>query len=161
LQAKLMVGAVGDQHEEDADRTAEQVMGMPAPSADQVVQRKCELCEEAEKEKKEEGSPVQRKAAAAGGATSGEAPASVPEVLRSSGARLDMEARAFMEPRFGRSFGEVRVHTDEAAARSAAEIGAAAYTVGAHIGFGAGRYAPATDAGRRLLARELTHVEQQ
>ncbi|MEP7218693.1 MAG: DUF4157 domain-containing protein [Bacteroidota bacterium] len=58
-------------------------------------------------------------------------------------------------------FGHVRVHTDSAAAESAAAVNALAYTVGNHIVFGAGRYAPADAGGRSLLAHELTHVAQQ
>jgi len=55
----------------------------------------------------------------------------------------------------------VRVHTDAKAEASARMIGASAYTVGSHVVFGAGRYAPASAAGRRLIAHELVHVLQQ
>jgi len=58
-------------------------------------------------------------------------------------------------------FTNVRVHTDEKAAQSARAVNALAYTVGNHIVFGAGQYAPARAEGRRLLAHELTHVIQQ
>ena len=54
-----------------------------------------------------------------------------------------------------------RVHTNDRAARSAAELDAVAYTAGNHVVFARGRYQPATDEGRRLLAHELTHVAQQ
>jgi len=40
-------------------------------------------------------------------------------------------------------------------------VDARAYTVGRHIVFGEGQYAPGTSSGRRLLAHELTHVVQQ
>jgi hypothetical protein len=40
-------------------------------------------------------------------------------------------------------------------------VDALAYTVGEHVVFGAGQYAPGTSAGRSLLAHELTHVTQQ
>jgi len=40
-------------------------------------------------------------------------------------------------------------------------VNAQAYTAGHHIVFGAGRFAPHTDAGHRLLAHELAHVVQQ
>lgn len=59
------------------------------------------------------------------------------------------------------SFEHVRVHTDERAAQSARSVGALAYTVGNHVVFGAGQYAPATPAGRELLAHELVHTIQQ
>jgi hypothetical protein len=55
----------------------------------------------------------------------------------------------------------VRVHTDARAGDSARAIHADAYTVGHHIVFGQGKFAPDTDSGRRLLAHELTHVAQQ
>jgi hypothetical protein len=85
----------------------------------------------------------------------------VNEVLSSSGRSLDPQARDFFEPRFGRDFSAVKVHTDAAAAESALAVSARAYTFGHHIVFGEGQYSPATDAGRRLLAHELTHVVQQ
>ena len=69
--------------------------------------------------------------------------------------------RAFFEPRFGQDLSHVRVHTDGAAQQSARDVNALAYTVGPHVVFGAGRYAPGTLDGQRLLAHELTHVVQQ
>lgn len=68
--------------------------------------------------------------------------------------------RAFFEPRFGRSFEAVRIHTDPTAARLAAALSARAFTLGRSIVF-ADQYAPGTDAGRRLLAHELVHTIQQ
>jgi hypothetical protein len=81
-------------------------------------------------------------------------------VLRSPGEALPPEVRERFEFRLGRDFSGVRVHSDDDAARSATEIGAAAYAVGPHIAFGAGRYAPGTATGQRLLAHELAHVAQ-
>jgi hypothetical protein len=74
---------------------------------------------------------------------------------------LDARSRAFMEPRFGRSFADVRVFTEGDAAASARWMAADAYTVDRSIVFAPGRYAPETHAGRTLLAHELTHVLQQ
>ncbi|HEX7318188.1 MAG TPA: DUF4157 domain-containing protein [Pyrinomonadaceae bacterium] len=95
------------------------------------------------------------------GVTQGDASPLVGEVLRGSGRPLDVETRAFMEPRFGHDFGRVRVHTDGRAAESARAVGAHAYTVGRDVVFGAGQYRPGTAEGRKLLAHELTHVVQQ
>lgn len=92
---------------------------------------------------------------------SADAVAIVPEVLRSSGQPLDPATRTFMESRFGHDFSRVRVHTDAAAAASAQTVGASAYTVGRHLAFDQGFYAPHTPQGRRLLAHELAHVVQQ
>jgi hypothetical protein len=66
-----------------------------------------------------------------------------------------------MESRFGHDFSRVRVHDDTRAAESASAVAARAYTVGEHMVFGAGMYAPGSADGRRLLAHELTHVVQQ
>ena len=88
-------------------------------------------------------------------------PPIVHEVLRSPGQPLDPATRAFMEPRFGHDFSQVRVHTDERAAESAQAVNALAYTVGRNVVFGSRHYAPQTSAGQRLLAHELTHVTQQ
>jgi hypothetical protein len=66
-----------------------------------------------------------------------------------------------MEQRFGYDFSRVRIHADAAAARSAQDVHAHAYTVGQDVVFGAGRFTPDTYDGRRLLAHELTHVIQQ
>ncbi|MFF7967511.1 DUF4157 domain-containing protein [Streptomyces sp. NPDC007903] len=80
----------------------------------------------------------------------------VHDVLRSSGRPLEPGVRAEMESRFGGTdFGDVRVHKDAAAQRSAAEIGARAYTSGRHIVIGE------NGSDKHTLAHELTHVVQQ
>jgi hypothetical protein len=84
-------------------------------------------------------------------------PDSVHEVLNSNGRPLDPQTRSFMESRFGQSFSQVRVHTDEKAAESAKALHARAFTVGSNIVFAGANVErdPAT------LAHELTHVVQQ
>jgi hypothetical protein len=88
-------------------------------------------------------------------------PPIVHDVLRSPGQPLHAATRVDMEGRFGHDFSGVRVHTDPRAAASARAVDAQAYTVGNHIAFGHGRFAPSTTEGRKLLAHELTHVAQQ
>ena len=88
-------------------------------------------------------------------------PASVDRVLSSPGRPLESGVRLDMERRFGHDFSGVRVHADQAAQQSALDLDAHAYTIGHNIVFGAGRFAPTTREGRRLLAHELTHVVQQ
>ena len=56
-------------------------------------------------------------------------PPIVNEVLRSPGQPLDEATGAFMEPRFGHDFSQVRVHTDAKAIESARTVNALAYTV--------------------------------
>jgi len=66
-----------------------------------------------------------------------------------------------MEGRLGHSFSDVRVHTGEAAHNSAMSVNAHAYTVGSNIVFQRDKYDPGSDAGRTMIAHELTHVVQQ
>jgi hypothetical protein len=75
-------------------------------------------------------------------------------VLASAGRPLAASVRRDMESGFGADFSNVRVHTDAVAQRSAAEIGARAYTSGEHIVI-------AGEADQHTLAHELTHVVQQ
>ena len=88
-------------------------------------------------------------------------PKAVEEVLRSPGRPLEPGVKERMESHFGHDFSRVRVHTDPRAAESARAVSANAYAVGQHVAFAAGRYAPGTPAGDRLLAHELAHVRQQ
>src|SRR5258708_1566637 len=124
----------------------------------------CEACHRREREqherddKKKQG--VQRSAAGRAPAAS-TAPPAVSRVLNSPGRPLDASTRSFMEPRFGRDFTSVRVHTGPQAAESARAVNAHAYTVGQNIVFDHGKFDPATQPGRHLLAHELAHTVQQ
>ncbi|MFF7528469.1 DUF4157 domain-containing protein [Streptomyces bobili] len=79
----------------------------------------------------------------------------VNQVIASPGSPLPTPVRQDMESRLGADFTDVRLHTDATARRSAAEVGARAYTSGSHIVIGDGGADPHT------LAHELTHVIQQ
>jgi hypothetical protein len=85
----------------------------------------------------------------------------VHDVVGSGGRPLEPEVRDDMESRLGHDFGDVRVHDDGAAHDSARSVNAHAYTVGSDIVFQRDRYDPGSDAGRTMLAHELTHVVQQ
>lgn len=143
LQAKLAIGASDDPLEQEADRVADQVLAMPENSTVSSAPPR-----------------IQRYTGQATGET-GTAPASVDRVLASSGRPLDATLQQDMEQRFGHDFSRVRVHSGSEAEQSARDVSAQAYTVGNNVVFGAGRFAPETQAGRRLLAHELTHVVQQ
>jgi hypothetical protein len=83
------------------------------------------------------------------------------DALYSAGRPLDAATRFFMEPRFGRDFSDVRVHTDARADAAATAAGARAFTVGSDIVFRQGEFSEQTGAGRALLAHELAHTIQQ
>lgn len=160
IQAKLTVNQPGDVYEQEADRVADQIVSA-APAG--RVQRKCAACagggppcphcaeEERLQAKEKPGSTPQVSSKAAAQIAS----------LRGGGQPLSPAVRAFFEPRLGRDFGGVRIHTDGPAAESARAINTRAYTAGQDVAFGAGEYAPESREGRKLLAHELTHVVQQ
>ncbi|MES4888737.1 DUF4157 domain-containing protein [Streptomyces sp. NPDC096012] len=80
----------------------------------------------------------------------------VHDVLRRPGSPLDDGVRTEMEARFGGAdFSGVRVHTGRLARRSAAEVGARAFTSGRHVVVGSG------GADKHTLAHELGHYLQQ
>lgn len=144
LQPKLAVSPPDDVYEQEADRVANQVLTGRVPLAlDTQV-------------------PVIQRFTEGPSRGAGEiAPDGVNSVLASPGSQLAEHLRNDMEFRFGRNFSHVRIHTNDAAGRSAAQVHARAYTVGNHIVFARGRFAPNTAMGRRLLAHELVHVVQQ
>lgn len=142
VQTKLALGRPDDAYEREAERVSDAVS---QPTAGHSVARVAPR--------------IQRLASGAGETSA--VPASVERTLSGSGRPLDPQARATLEPRFGVSFADVKVHDDGPAADSAREIGAHAYTRGSDIVFGAGKYRPQASDGLHLLAHELTHVVQQ
>jgi hypothetical protein len=93
--------------------------------------------------------------------TDSEADRGINGAVRSPGSPLDAQTRSFFEPRFGRDLSNVRIHADAAAGESAQSIQARAYALGNHVVFGPGHYDPDSNAGRSLLAHELSHTIQQ
>ena len=157
-QTRLTVNTPGDAYEQEADRVATQVLRMSdeevlTARAGEGIQRLTSEEEEEEllQAKEESGATPQ---------VTPETQAAI-DAMRGGGAPLDPTARAFMEPRFGHDFSQVRVHTDTRAATVARSLDALAFTVGNDIAFAPGQYRPGSDEGRALLAHELTHTLQQ
>ena len=167
IQAKLSVSQPHDPDEQEADRVADHVMRMADPgpigSSPGVIHRKCAACAAggATCPKCEEEEKIKRKEMP--GHTPHASPAVHTQIaaLRGGGQPLAPSVRAFFEPRFGRDFSGVRVHTGGAAAESAKAIQAKAFTAGQDIAFGSGQFAPESQDGKRLLAHELVHTIQQ
>ncbi|MGE7414690.1 eCIS core domain-containing protein [Methylobacterium tarhaniae] len=172
VQRRAIRRQTSDRFEIEADRTADLVM-RPAPpvaapsiqpvgpSAGAAVQRATEdeQAEEAEGQAVDAEFGIQAKGGNEGGDAGG-GPA--PFVVGGGGGHpLPAQQRAFLEPRFGRDLGAVRVHTGSQADASARSLGALAYTQGSHVVFRSGEYSPASETGGWLLAHELTHVAQQ
>jgi hypothetical protein len=139
---------------------------MPATSG--FLQRKCACgihamggqCEECKKKKGLlERASLSPRGRGIGG--EGQAPPLVHEVLRSPGQPLDAGTRAYMEPRFGHDFSQVRLHTDAKAAESARAVNAIAYTVGRDVVMQPDQQMQSGQSSQLLLAHELAHVVQQ
>jgi hypothetical protein len=145
IQTKLAINPPDDYNEQAAEQMAEQIMRLPTGSE----QRTGFAVQPA----------TQRQAAST--TTAGLAPPIVQETLQTAGQPLAPAVRAWLEPRFGHDFSQVRIHTDQRAATSAQAIQARAYTVHEDIVFAPGQFAPWTSTGRRLLSHELAHVVQQ
>ncbi len=169
LRAKLKIGRPGDIYEQEADRVTEQVMKMHEPPASKEtkvseltactpVQRRCFECKP---KKEEEEEVIQAKE------DSGSTPEVTSELessisaIRGDGQPLPTSTRAFMEARFGADFSGVRLHTGTEAAQLNHAIDAKAFTHGQDIYLGQGNSNFESNAGKQLLAHELTHTIQQ
>ncbi len=167
IRPKLTLGKPNDIHEQDADRMADQVMSIPdaalgrprstVNTGNEEIQRKpngpfaaTPSCGE------EETVRCSRDPEGAGSAD--QSREFRIESLACSGEPLPSSVLAFFEPRFGRDFSRVRVHANAKADADARALNAHAFTVGRNIVFGAGRYAPQSGEGKRLLAHELAHL---
>jgi Domain of unknown function (DUF4157) len=158
VQRKATVSTSGDPHEREADEIADKVMRMAEPasigSSPVAVQRKCAACEDEEK-------TVQAKRAPSAKAEGELDAGAAVRATERGGEPLPSAVRSYFEPRFRQDFSHIRVHTDATAVESARAVKSLAYTVGNHVVFGAGQFAPGTPTGQRLLAHELVHTIQQ
>lgn len=166
MQAKLEVGPSHDAFEREADAVADHVVRMSAGEAATAppipftprpvrIQRECAACEEEREE-------LQRDVEGSGRPMiDGGFEQRLSSLRRRGGEPLAPGPRDFMETRFGRDLGHIRVHTRDHAAALAEQVRAKAFTLGHDIVFGRGQYRPDVPTGQRLLAHELTHTLQQ
>ena len=162
FQPKLTVNQPNDRYEQEADAMADKVIRMkddenrqafffkPAPITS--IQKKCEHCEEEEKK-------MQRKESNNNATVTSSNENYINSL--SGGKPLNESEKNFFESGIGYDFSKVRLHNDARANESAKSLNALAYTNGNNIVFGPGQYHPGTNAGKKLLAHELTHVVQQ
>ena len=146
----LRVSAPGDAAEVEACQVARRIVSLPAAAA----LRPASVL----------GPPTLQRASPGRGPTLASPTRPQPTAVRppaAGGEPLPEAVRLDMEARFAADFSAVRIHREARAARAAAGLAAAAFTVGSQIHFGAGRFDPASGEGRELLAHELTHTIQQ
>lgn len=147
----LTLNTPGDCHEREADHVADQIA---QGSSSKVTVRKI-------------GTPrIQQKSASSSNrsfAASRVSSSFEKKVQESSkgGQPLSNAVRGPMEQSFGADLGGVRVHTDAAADGMNSSLKSHAFTTGQHIFFKQGKYAPKEASGKKLLAHELTHTQQQ
>ena len=130
-------------------------------SETETLQRQANFPERAEEEDAGERILMQSKASVPPSSSTGPGLESRLRSLKGGGEPLPSAVREDLGLRFGHDFATVRVHTDGDAANIAQAVNARAFTVGSDVAFATGEYRPYTQAGRRLLAHELTHVVQQ
>ncbi len=174
IQPKLMVNSPGDEYEQEADRVAHQVLNMldavatapaePAPSLggarNHTLQTKPLAASITPFVQRQRLNNNEETESAGSLADSFKAGADVEAQVSQSkgrGSPLPDAVRAYMEPRFGADFSDVRVHTGSDALQMSQAVGAQAFTHGSDIYYGEG-HRP-TDLA--LAAHELTHVVQQ
>ena len=83
------------------------------------------------------------------------------QAARSDGQPLASPVRDSMESAFDADFRAVRVHTDAEADQLNQTLQSHAFTTGQDIFFLAGKYAPESQSGQKLLAHELAHTRQK
>ncbi|MBL7745891.1 MAG: DUF4157 domain-containing protein, partial [Chitinophagaceae bacterium] len=158
VQCKLAIGEVNDPLETEADTIADTVMRMPEQH---FIQRICAACEEEEKlQRKPLASFIQRKESSAGTVASDTVTNQI-NSSKGSGISMDGYTQSFMQSRFGADFSDIKIHTGGEAIQMNRELNAKAFTVGNDIYFNEGQYNPNSNAGKHLLAHELTHTVQQ
>lgn len=178
VQARLVVGASNDRHEQEADRVAHAVMRVlrragSSPSELPGNDRNTRVepmrgqnpsRTAAVRSASPETRIQPRRHAGPIGLDGGEVDHHTDRAIRAakgSGAPLADSIRGPMESAFGADFSGVRVHSDARAADLNQRIQAKAFTTGSDVFFSPGQYQPGSRGGQELLAHELTHVVQQ
>jgi hypothetical protein len=152
-QPSLVVGAVDDPAEREADDIARLVLSRLAARAQgdgEDVQRR-------------PAAPLTRIRRSAVGAAGGELDDETSRAIsaaRGRGAPMQPAMRSSMESAFGADFSGVRVHTDRRSTDLNERLQARAFTLGSDI-FVHSPSELAGHSGTQLLAHELTHVVQQ
>jgi hypothetical protein len=158
LQPKLTMGKPNDRYEQEADKSAaEIVQQINAPRGKQdIVQRELEVSPQPNLLTR---MPLQGMNAAQV-EVSPRLEASI-QRQKGDGQPLDANLQKSIGQAMGADFCGVRVHANATADQLNRSISATAFTTGSDVFFRQGAYQPKTRAGQELIAHELTHVVQQ
>jgi Domain of unknown function (DUF4157) len=186
IQAKLSVNAPGDKFEAEAEKVSKEVARMPygvqrageedelqmarandiqraGPEEEELQMARANDIQRAGPEEEElQMSRVQRASSETDGGfeVGGEIESTI-QAQRGGGEGMGDQTRGFFESGFGADFSNVKVHNDATADQLNQSVSARAFTIGSDIFFRGGEYQPESQAGRELVAHELTHVVQQ
>jgi hypothetical protein len=174
-ESELEIGQPNDSFEQEADQVAEQVVNTTtAPSvrmmANETGDDKVQMMGNEDDDESiqmmgnEEDEKVQMDTnsdAESGNRFASEDLTQNIQNTKGSGAQLPSETQQEIGGKMGADFSDVNVHTDDNAVEMNKELGAKAFTHGKDIYFNEGQYNPNSQDGKRLLAHELTHTEQQ
>ncbi|YAF95402.1 MAG: DUF4157 domain-containing protein [Nodularia sp. CChRGM 3473] len=155
VQMKLIIGEVGDQYEQEADRVATEVVSKIHGTENPPVQRQEQPQEDQLQMKATQHQPGEGMMAA-----TPDLEASIQQA-QGSGQPIADTIREPMEQAFGADFSKVKIHSDAQSDQLNQSIQAKAFTTGQDIFFRQGTYDPGSRGGQELLAHELTHVVQQ
>lgn len=139
VQPKLRVGALDDPYEREADRIAQQALGLSTQPALTAP------------------GPAPAATRAPGGTGQPAGPEPNEHQLTTGGSPLAPGLRHFFESRLGRDLSAVRIHAGREAEGPTDRLDAHAFTLGHHVWLGRGQ----RPAPNFLLAHELAHVVQQ
>jgi|GEM_PF-6232436 len=148
VQAKLTVGTVGDEFEQEANRVAEEVM-ISAPS----------LSNSEDNTQSGVAAPGQIQRKVVSNPDSSPALDSGLKLSRASGISLLSSTKLFMESRFGVDFSRIRIHTDTSSEKINNDLNALAFTHGSDIYFNKGQYQP--DSNRLQQAGTVDEVKYE
>ncbi|NEO83834.1 MAG: DUF4157 domain-containing protein [Spirulina sp. SIO3F2] len=152
VQAKLTIGQVGDQYEQEADHVAAQVVQqLNQPKVAQAAPNQQTL------QTKPNG---QQTAPLGGGGVGSELEIEIKQA-QGHGHALDSKLQRSMGQAMGAHFGHVAVHNDARSHQLNQALQAKAFTTGNDVFFGKGQYQPQSKTGQTLIAHELTHTLQQ
>ncbi len=172
VQKKLKIGDANDTYEVEADRIADEVVGMSNSHVGSVkqtgslLQRKCSACSQKDEIQKKSVADsitplIQKKGVGTEGGVASKALTQQIHGSKGGGHNMDRGTQNFMESRFGADFSNIRIHTGQQAIQMSRDLNARAFTVGNDVYFNAGQYNPSSTSGKHLLAHELTHTIQQ
>jgi hypothetical protein len=158
IQPAMRITSPGDLFEREAEHLANRVVDSEKPVAQEYGQEKriSEASTQAKPNQVRSFVPIHQvdKSSHTGMRTP-------TDIVPGSGESLAAPVQSSMEAAFDNDFSHVRLHHNQKAGQIAHALNARAFTVGKHIIFAPGQYAPETKQGQKLLAHELVHTLQQ